>query len=243
MILLGKTDVGRVRATNQDNYTFYELDKRCHFAVVCDGMGGHNGGNVASELAVKTIKETLISGYDSSIRMRSVENLLIHTIKHANDTIFSASLKDLSLKGMGTTVVLVFVLDDNIYVAHVGDSRAYLYNKKGLKRLTTDHSIVQEMIDRGEITEEESYTHPYKHVITRVLGVASDVQVDCMSFISDAGDIVLICSDGLTNLISENEIEEIFKNEFSEDLCDKLISTANERGGYDNITVVLVNCN
>ncbi|MDF2686332.1 MAG: protein serine/threonine phosphatase [Clostridia bacterium] len=144
---------------------------------------------------------------------------------------------------MGTTIVLVFVLDDTVYVAHVGDSRAYLFNKKGLRRLTTDHSIVQEMIDRGEITEEESYTHPYKHVITRVLGVTSDVDVDCMSFIADIGDIILICSDGLTNLINENEIEEMFKNEFSEDLCDKLISTANERGGYDNITVVLVNCN
>lgn len=240
MIFLGKTDVGRVRATNQDNYTFYELDKGCHFAVVCDGMGGHNGGNIASELAVKAVKETLIS-YDGSIRVRSIENIIIHTIKHANDTIFSASLKDNALKGMGTTIVLVFVLDSVVYVAHVGDSRAYLYNKKGLSRLTTDHSIVQEMIDRGEITEEESYTHPYKHVITRVLGVTSDVDVDCMSFIADSGDIILICSDGLTNLIGENEIEELFRNEFSEDLCDKLITTANERGGYDNITVVLIN--
>ena len=162
------------------------------------------------------------------------------TIKHTNGTIFALSLKDDALKGMGTTVVLAYYIDGRMYVAHVGDSRAYLFDGEKLTQITKDHSIVQEMLDRGELTEEQARIHPYKHVITRVLGVTSDVEVDINILDFTEEDVLILCSDGLTNMLSEDEIEEILGETPFKDSCQELISRANERGGQDNITVALI---
>lgn len=240
MEIYGNTNIGKVRASNQDNFVFRKLDEDCLYAIVCDGMGGHNGGNVASELAVRNLDSTLSAGYDEFIRNRSIENLLRNAISHANGTVFSVSLKDEGLKGMGTTLVMTYVLDSKAYIAHVGDSRAYLYDGDNLTQLTVDHSIVQEMIDKGDITEEEAKIHPYRHVITRVLGFTSDVEIDIQSIDLAPTDIILMCSDGLSNMLTTQEIERVLETTSAPKVCDELIKLANKRGGLDNITVCIV---
>lgn len=240
MKVYGKTDVGKVRESNQDNMVFRQLDEGCLYAVVCDGMGGHNGGNVASELAVRKFDASLSTSYDDFARSRSVETLLRKVIKHTNETVFAVSLKDAGLRGMGTTVVMAYVLDGKAYIAHVGDSRAYLYDGDSLSRLTRDHSIVQQMLDDGEITEEEAKTHPYRHVITRVLGFTSEVEADIEKTEFSPTDIILLCSDGLTNMLEDSEIESVFETVPAERVCDELVSRALKNGGTDNVTAVIV---
>lgn len=240
MELYGKTDVGIVRNSNQDNFILRKLDDRCMYGIVCDGMGGHNGGNIASELAVRTLDSYLTAGYDGIIRNRDIEMLLQNAVIHANGTVFSVSLKDENLKGMGTTVVMAYVLDDKLYIAHVGDSRAYLFDGKSLTRLTKDHSIVQEMIDDGRLTYEQAKTHPYRHVITRVVGFTSDVDAEITVYDFDPTYTVLLCSDGLTNVLGLEDMEKVLVRFPYNKACDELIRQANKRGGPDNITVVLV---
>lgn len=240
MKVYGKTDVGKVRESNQDNMVFKQLDEGCLYAVVCDGMGGHNGGNVASELAVRTFDASLSTSYDDFARSRSVEELLKKVIRHANDAVFAVSLKDEGLRGMGTTVVMTYVIDGSAYIAHVGDSRAYLYDGCELSRLTRDHSIVQKMLDDGEINEEEAKVHPYRHVITRVLGFTSEVEADIDKTEFSPTDIILLCSDGLTNMLEDSEIESVFEKFPAEEVCDELVARALKNGGTDNVTAVLV---
>lgn len=242
MTFLGKTDVGRVRETNQDKFAFYEFDESCRFAVLCDGMGGHNGGNVASEIAIDTIKEFIVSGYMSDMYKNNIDALVLDAVNKADNKIFSESLKKPNLKGMGTTVVLAFICKDKVYIAHAGDSRAYLYEDKQLLRLTIDHSLVQEMIELGQITAKEAEKHPYKNVITRALGKGSDVELDMKVIDAVKGSYIMLCSDGLSNLLSMEDMEEIINDTPSEDLCEELISEANKKGGYDNITVVFIKC-
>ena len=141
---------------------------------------------------------------------------------------------------MGTTVVMAYVLDGKAYIAHVGDSRAYLYDGDSLSRLTRDHSIVQQMLDDGEITEEEAKTHPYRHVITRVLGFTSEVEADIEKTEFAPTDIILLCSDGLTNMLEDSEIESVFETVPAERVCDELVSRALKNGGTDNVTAVIV---
>jgi len=241
MLLIGKTDIGLVRSSNQDNYAIHEIDQDCCFCMVCDGMGGHNGGNIASEIAVKAVREDILSNIDATnIRNRNVETMIINAIKHANNAVFSTALKDVSLRGMGTTIVFVMIIDKKLHVAHVGDSRVYLHSAEGLLRITNDHSVVQEMIDRGDITVEEAENHPYKHIITRVLGVSSDVNIDYSNYEIKKGDNILLVSDGLTNMIDDITLEKFLKNNTNADVCEKLVNLANENGGQDNITVVLI---
>ena len=240
MKIYGKTDVGKVRESNQDSMVFKHLDEDCLYAVVCDGMGGHNGGNVASELAVRTLDASLSSGYDGASRNRSVETLLRKAIRHTNETVFSVSLKDEGLRGMGTTVVMAYIVDGKAYIAHVGDSRAYIYDGDSLTRLTVDHSIVQQMIDDGQITEEEAKTHPYRHVITRVLGFTRDVEVDIETVEFAPTDIILLCSDGLSNMLESSEIESVFEEVSANRVCDELVEREMKNGGTDNVTAVIV---
>ncbi len=240
MKVYGKTDVGKVRESNQDNFVYRQMQDDCLYAVVCDGMGGHNGGNIASELAVRTLDASLSAFFEACPLKRTIEPSLQKIIRHANDTVFAVSLKDESLRGMGTTLVMTCVSGKTAYIAHVGDSRAYLYDGDSLTRLTKDHSVVQGMIDSGEITEEEAKTHPYRHAITRVVGFTGSVETDMKKISFSPTDIILLCSDGLTNMLEDEEIERVFETTPVDEICDVLVEQALKNGGNDNITAVIV---
>ena len=240
MKISAKSDVGVVRQNNQDCYLAGEFSDGTVWALVCAGMGGANGGNIASETAAKTVSDKLSFGYHEAMNDNSIKNLIVSAIEAANATVFSRSLSDSTLKGMGTTIVLVIIKSGTLYLAHVGDSRIYLITKDSIHRLTTDHSVVQLMLDRGEITSEEAKDHPQKNVITRALGVDDSIRIDFSQEIFDDGDLVLLCSDGLTNFVDESTIFELCNTCNSYELADILVDKANENGGGDNITVVTV---
>ena len=240
MKISAKSDVGVVRQNNQDCYLAGEFSDGTVWALVCDGMGGANGGNIASETAAKTVSDKLSFGYHEAMNDNSIKNLIVSAIEAANATVFSRSLSDSTLKGMGTTIVLVIIKSGTLYLAHVGDSRIYLITKDSIHRLTTDHSVVQLMLDRGEITSEEAKDHPQKNVITRALGVDDSIRIDFSQEFFDDGDLVLLCSDGLTNFVDESTIFELCNTCNSYELADILVDKANENGGGDNITVVTV---
>ena len=166
MKISAKTDVGMVRSNNQDSYSAGDLTSEVTWAVVCDGMGGANGGNVASETAVKVISDKLTSGYHIGMNDNSVKNLIVSAIEAANMTLFSMARNNEELSGMGTTVVLAVRNTDTLYISNVGDSRIYIVSDSGITQVTTDHSVVQIMLDRGEISPEEAKDHPKKNVIT-----------------------------------------------------------------------------
>ena len=240
MKISAKTDVGKVRSNNQDSYAAGDLTSEVSWAVVCDGMGGANGGNVASEAAVKVIKDKLTSGYHVGMNDNSIKNLLISSIEAANMTLFSMARDNEDLSGMGTTVVLAIRNNDSLYLSNVGDSRIYVVSDSGITQVTTDHSVVQLMIDRGEISPEEAKDHPKKNVITRALGVDPEVRIDYSQESLNENDIVLLCTDGLTNFVNENDIQQICNTEDRYKIADKLVELANENGGGDNVTVVTV---
>lgn len=240
MKISAKTDVGKVRSNNQDSYAAGDLTSEVSWAVVCDGMGGANGGNIASEAAVRVIKDKLTSGYHIGMNDNSVKHLLISSIEAANITLYSMAKNNEELSGMGTTVVLAVRNSDTLYISNVGDSRIYVVSDSGITQVTTDHSVVQMMIDNGEISPEEAKDHPKKNVITRALGVDSQVRIDYSQETLNENDLILLCTDGLTNFVDDESILEVCRTEDRYKIADKLVDLANENGGGDNITVVTV---
>ena len=226
MKMYGATDIGLVRTTNQDN--FY-IDTAGKWAVVADGMGGHNGGETASTMAVEEIKKSMSQGVG-----------LKESVINANAVVYRKALEDDKLLGMGTTVVLCEVVGELVNIAHVGDSRAYLYKDHRLKQITKDHSIVQQLIDSGTITEEQAKYHPQRNLITRAVGTERNILVDYNTVEFGSKDCILICSDGLSSYVDESEILQILEDTKAKDAVGKLIEAANEKGGKDNITVVLI---
>jgi serine/threonine protein phosphatase PrpC len=223
-----KTDTGRQRRDNEDNAFV-----RAPLFVVADGMGGAQAGEVASALAVEEFRQALP---DSG----TPEERLSGRIREANRRIYERSRVEHEHAGMGTTLTAVYVDDDNLAVAHVGDSRAYLFRDGGLVRLTQDHSLVEELVRQGKLTEAQAAEHPQRSIITRALGIEGDVEVDTWTYPVRAGDVVLLCSDGLTSMIDEDQVAQILGGEASLDRAgDRLIRAANDAGGRDNITVVL----
>ena len=238
MRIVAKTDIGLKRTSNEDSYAAGELPGSVAWAVVCDGMGGAAGGNVASSTAVKLISERISSGYHKGMSTNSIRNILISAITAANYTVFDASQTNPELAGMGTTVVAAILVDGVACIAHAGDSRAYLLSKGKLRQLTKDHSIIQEMVDNGSLTEDEAKDDPRKNIITRALGVDEELRIDfCEEFLDDT-DVLLICTDGLTNYVTESEICEITENSNYYEYAEKLVNCANNNGGGDNVTVV-----
>ncbi len=240
MNIFGCTDKGVVRSSNQDAYFTGTFNDGTVFAVVCDGMGGANGGNIASRLAVDYLSASLKAGYREKMSENSIRNLLDSSIYAANIRVFDKSRESKDLNGMGTTVVVAIVKDNIGYIAHVGDSRAYVVSNNGLVQLTRDHSIVQSMIEDGKITPDEARVHPRKNVITRALGVEETVVPEFTVCDFNNNDILLLCTDGLTNYVDAKTIENvILSNEYS-DPTIKLIEIANSNGGGDNITAVVI---
>lgn len=239
MQIFSKTDRGRVRTDNQDAYFAGKITDDSVFAVVCDGMGGANAGNVASELAVRHISEYVIRSYRDEMDMTDTEKTLKNAIVSANISLYDKAVNNTELAGMGTTAVAAFVKDGTAVIAHVGDSRIYLVNGE-IKQLTRDHSVVQSLIESGKITPEDAKVHPRKNVITRALGAEENVAVDSDCLNLSNGDTLLLCSDGLTNFLDDKDILTVFQNNDISAVAERLVEEANKNGGGDNITVVTV---
>ncbi len=237
MEIFGQTNIGLVRATNQDSFRIGKFSGGSAWAVVCDGMGGASGGDVASKMAADLIAERIEKNYHDDMKQLSVSNLLESAINFANIKIYDLAREDLTLKGMGTTVVAAIIRENEVFISHAGDSRAYIIGED-IKQVTKDHSLVQEMLDRGEITEEEAKNHPVKSYITRALGVSDRINVDFTAESFEKNDIILLCTDGFSNSVEEDNFKKLFENA-SDEAVEKLIDEANANGGRDNITVVL----
>jgi protein phosphatase len=229
---------------NEDSYDYKALSDEFCFAVVCDGMGGHAAGNVASAAAVEIIAERIFAAHKENPEAEEFSDLLAEAIRDANKEIFEEGMSNESLLGMGTTVVAVIVKGGTAHISNVGDSRVYCVNEKGIEQLTHDHSYVQTLVDTGHISKEEALTHPKRNMITRALGVDASVQVDYMAFSFAKNDALLLCSDGLTNFVSDATIADVFRecleNDAFETYADRLVALANENGGGDNITAVVI---
>ena len=245
----GSTDVGKKRGHNEDNLC---LLPEQNLYLVADGMGGHASGEVASQIAVDTVAEfyeetsedkELTWPYKMEKGLDYEENRMAASIKLANLRIFEKAKNDPSTHhGMGTTIVATYISGDTVYLGHVGDSRIYRLRDKKLEQVTDDHSLLNDYIKMKDLTEEEIENFPHKNVIVRALGMKETVQVDVNSEDPRVGDIYLLCSDGLCDMIKDDEIRDIMvKHKKNLDKCvDKLIKAANENGGNDNITIVLV---
>lgn len=240
MIISAKTDIGQVRDSNQDSYAAGEFQNGVAWAVVCDGMGGNAGGNVASSTAVKLISERITSGYRDSMTSSSIKNLIVTAITNANIQIFDMATDNPDLAGMGTTVVVAIVTKNAVYIAHAGDSRAYLVSKDEIRQLTKDHSLVQDMVEQGKITPAEAETHPQKNLITRALGVGENLDIDFTVEDTNGDEVLLICTDGLSNFVDPTDIYRTISDNPHENVADILVDLANKNGGGDNITVVSV---
>lgn len=227
----GLTDVGRQRSSNEDNY--FEGHPRVPILAVADGMGGARAGEVASKLAVEVFAEMGTDG-------EGPEQLLEAIVKEANRRIYELAQKDESRAGMGCTLTAAFVGDGEITIGHVGDSRAYRLRGEQLEQLTSDHSLVEELVRQGKLTAEEAEVHPQRSIITRALGPEPEVEVDAFTHSAKPDDVYLLCSDGLTGMVQDERIAEILLGRSSlKQAAEALIAAANENGGRDNITVVL----
>ena len=239
MKLAGKTDVGRVRQENQDDYRAGELPGGAVWALVCDGMGGAKGGREASQGACNVIENFFQEQY-AQCGAGQEEPFLKKALLYANRFVFQKAAHEEALAGMGTTAVCALVRSGNVYLCHAGDSRAYLIRDRKLTQLTHDHSYVQELVDCGTITEEEAEHHPQKNIITRALGVDYRLEPEFTAAKLKREDRLLLCTDGLTNMVPVEEMEKLLAQGTFYDLPDRLIEAANAHGGSDNITALLL---
>lgn len=238
----GRSDIGKVRQANQDAFA---VDTDHHIYVVADGMGGHSGGEIASWKAVETLLATLRGASADSPASREPEKEpLIRAIQSANEQVYRLASEDRRLHGMGTTLVALRVTGSTAVIGSVGDSRAYLWRDNQLRQVTHDHSLVNEYVRLGTLSAEEASTHPLKHIISRAIGVHPMVEVDHFAVPLKPGDLFLLCSDGLTNMLDQNDIAATLSAVGTEPsaVCTECINRANVKGGLDNITVVAVHC-
>lgn len=239
MKIVAKTDKGIVRSSNQDAYAVGEFPDEVAWAIVCDGMGGHAGGNIASALAVKVISDKINASYRENMKDSSIRNMLDSALTAANMEVYDMAEANPELRGMGTTVVCAIVRNGSAFIAHAGDSRAYIYNGS-LNQITTDHSLVQTLVDIGKITKEEAEHHPNKNKITRAIGAEKAIDVDFDEVELEDDDVLILCTDGLSNYVTDDEmINEVQDGKYYA-FADRLIKRANNNGGGDNVTVVAI---
>ncbi len=225
------THPGLVRELNEDCF-FIPEEGGERFAVVCDGMGGHKAGEVASRMAVDSLRRTLSDAQPG-------QEMLRQAIVMANDDVYERALTEPDCSGMGTTLTALWWLSDRVIMGHVGDSRLYRYDGSSLKQLSHDHTFVQELVDIGEISAKQARVHPRRNLITRSVGTQPEVDVDIAAFEREAGTTYLLCSDGLTNMVEDDELERIMSHGTPEEQLRRMLDMALERGGTDNITAVL----
>ena len=239
--IYSKSDIGLVRELNEDACKSGVFGDGSAWAVVCDGMGGVNGGDVASGMAVEKISSDIAAAYHDNMNDTEIKRIITAAITDANEAVRSRALTDASLSGMGTTVVVAIVTGSMAHIAHAGDSRAYLLDPKiGICQLTTDHSMVQEMVDKGDLTKQEARIHPQKNIITRALGVEPSILIDYCDIPFSHEDRLLICTDGLSNYLDDEQINAVAEKLDANELISQLVSMAKAAGGGDNITVTVI---
>lgn len=237
----GLTDPGCVRKQNQDAYQIEQLERGGLLCVVCDGMGGAKSGNVASSLAVDVFVEEIKRSWKPNMDPAEIDQMLSSAVKLANFTVFDQAQQFEEFDGMGTTLVAVLVKNRRATVVNVGDSRAYVINEEGIEQITRDHSLVQMMVDRGDISAEVAKSYPGKNFITRAIGTEPIVLCDIFHLDVGKGDYLLLCSDGLSNMMDDQEILfEVVHGVNKANCCKRLLSIAKNRGAPDNVTSVVV---
>lgn len=235
-----KTDVGKAREMNQDYYSIPSSESDLQLYILADGMGGYNGGEIASRLAAETTKNYIQNNFKKIEHDKeAILKLVKDAMEYANMVVYEESKKDENLQGMGTTLDVCFIYNSKIYIGHVGDSRIYLIKKDIARKITKDHSYVQQLVEDKKITREEAEHHPKKNMLLKALGCTSYVEPDIRARNLEKDNILLMCSDGLTNMVEESKIYEVVR-ENKEKAPEILVNLANNAGGYDNITVITI---
>ena len=240
VIAYAKSDIGKAREMNQDAYYISDSSSELKLYILADGMGGYKGGEIASNLAVKCAKSYIENNFKETLKDKeSLIQLIASSMEYANMVVYEKSKEDKELEGMGTTLEVCLIYNNRAFIGHVGDSRIYRIRKEFMRKLTQDHSYVQKLVKDGTITQEEAAHHPQKNMLMKALGCNAFVEPDVMvkGFLKD--DILIMNSDGLTNLVSQEEMfKEAKKN--IEQATKNLVQMANDNGGYDNITVIII---
>jgi serine/threonine protein phosphatase PrpC len=240
MILAGKTDIGKIRTVNEDRSVNQEDVGGYSLAIVADGMGGHQAGDTASQIAIETIQQQL-QHIHNRMSIDEIRFAVRKAIEFANETIFAFAAEREHYHGMGTTVVVTAATERQVVIGHIGDSRAYYIHNGSIRQLTEDHSLVNELVKSGQISREEASQHPRRNVLTRALGTEPGIEVDVMVMDWHAGDMLLLCSDGLSSLVGTDVLLEVAAGEGDlDEKVDLLVQSALNAGGDDNITVTLV---
>jgi len=241
----GVSHIGLVRKVNEDSFYCqenYEYGKP-YLCIVADGMGGHNAGEIASKMAVSEVKDFMERALEncSHYNTEDYKKLVRDAFLYANESVYNLSKENMACSGMGTTLTLALIVENNLIIGHVGDSRMYLVKNDKISKVTEDHSYVAELIKNGTIKPEEASHHPQKNLITRALGTSRDLEVDIKNITVNDGDFILICTDGLSNMLSDDEILNTIVNvKEYKTICNELINKANTNGGLDNVTVIVI---
>lgn len=240
MKVYAKTDIGRIRESNQDSFFVDDDDLPYKLYILADGMGGYAGGEIASNLAVNAVKTYITNNLKKGeYSKEKFKQVIKEAIEYANMMVNEIAAQDEQISEMGTTLDVVIIYEDRIYIGHVGDSRVYRIRKNIIRKLTNDHSYVEKLLRDGTITKEEAINHPKKHMLIKVIGSKTFAEPDIIEKKLLKDDIILMCSDGLTNMLQDNEIYEIIKNE-ANNVAEKLVEEANKNGGHDNITAIVI---
>lgn len=247
--MAGATDRGRVRKNNEDSFIYHLIEtQNIALAVVADGVGGYEGGEVASQLSVEGIKNFIVQQVEKENDLNLsdsglLKKILLQALEKTNKEILRQQKLHLQLNKMASTVVAVLCCQDQLYLTHYGDSRCYLWRDNKLEQLTTDHSVAEQMLAQGFLTKENMHLSPYHHAIYHALGLAGNMQAEVVQLNIQQGDLFLLCSDGLNNCLSDEKIASIIKNEADIKKCtDRLLTQSNAAGGVDNITALLLSC-
>ncbi|MEA4815856.1 MAG: Stp1/IreP family PP2C-type Ser/Thr phosphatase [Lachnospiraceae bacterium] len=237
---VGRSVTGMLREKNEDNI-FISSKGKLNLYIVADGMGGHNAGEVASSFSIEMFNEYFDKAFKDGINEDNALDTMVEAISFCNRELYLKSLSKKEYSGMGTTFLATLIIGKKLYIVHVGDSRLYIFSKGELKQLTSDHSFVMEMVRKGKITKKEAKRHPQRNVITRAVGSEENVDIDTIMADIYINDIILICSDGLTNMVTDDKIKETLEKDITiEEKVTELIDIANENGGKDNISIIIV---
>ena len=239
-MVFAKTDIGKVRELNQDFYYITQETDEPKIYILADGMGGYKGGEIASKLATESVGKYIKNNFRDILKEKEeILKLIKNAVEYANMVVYEKSKEMKDLEGMGTTLEVCLIYNNKAYIGHVGDSRIYRIRKEVIRKLTKDHSYVQQLVEDKKITREEAKTHPKKNMLTKALGCTPYVEPDLRARNFEKGDIFIMCSDGLTNMVEEPRIYELIKQDINT-ATDNLIKEANAAGGYDNITVIII---
>lgn len=240
MEAFAKSDIGKAREINQDYYYISTPESKINLFILADGMGGYNGGEIASKIATISVKNYIESNFENTPKEKEdILKLIKSSMEYANMVVYEKSKENKELEGMGTTLEICLIYNNKAYIGHIGDSRIYRIRKGVMRKLTKDHSYVQKLVEDGTITREEANVHPKKNMLIKALGCTPFVEPDIRARNIEKNDILIMCSDGLTNMVTEEKIFSIIQDN-PQNAADILIEEARNAGGYDNITVVII---